>query len=106
MDLWEREVNHGDFNWGLTNFDQLACAFLVIFQCITLEGWVDIMYMLQDAHSWEFASIYFCLLIVLGSFFLLNITLAIVWDAFSAIEADRAENEEVENEELNDGTPT
>jgi hypothetical protein len=95
--FWE-EVNHEAFMWGLTHFDTLACAFLVIFQCLTLEGWVDIMYLLQDAHGNEFAAIYFSLLIVLGSFFLLNITLAIVWEAFSAIEADRALDDQMEAE--------
>ena len=32
-----------------------------------------------------FASVYFVLLIITGGFFLLNIALAVVWDAFSTL---------------------
>lgn len=32
-------------NFGVTNFDNLMFALLVVFQCITLEGWSDIMIM-------------------------------------------------------------
>lgn len=30
-------------NDGVTSFDNIFVAFLTIFQCITLEGWVDVM---------------------------------------------------------------
>lgn len=87
---WEDEVFSETFNWGITRYDQLPAAFLVIFQCVTLEGWVDIMYMLQDADSKILGFAYFLLLIVLGSFFLLNVTLAIVWDSFDRVSANAA----------------
>ena len=38
-------------NSGITNFDNIATAFLTIFQCITLEGWVDVMYWISDTSS-------------------------------------------------------
>lgn len=31
-------------NYGITNFDNIGYAMLTVFQCITLEGWTDIMY--------------------------------------------------------------
>ena len=31
-------------NHDITHFDNIGVAFLSIFQCITMEGWVDIMY--------------------------------------------------------------
>ena len=38
---------------------------IALFQVISLEGWTDIMYYIQDAHSfWDF--IYFVLLIVVS----------------------------------------
>lgn len=38
-----------------------------LFQVISLEGWTDIMYYVQDAHSfWDW--IYFVLLIVVSTF--------------------------------------
>jgi hypothetical protein len=87
---------------GGIHFDHLPGAFLVVFQCMTCEGWTDIMYMLQDAHSDYFASVYFCALILLTSFFLLNVALAVVgntFEALSAIEDQQEEEEEKEKEE-------
>lgn len=34
-------------NYGITSFDNIVWAWVTIFQCITTEGWVDIMYALQ-----------------------------------------------------------
>ena len=34
---------------NVTNFDNILWAFATIFQCITLEGWVDVMYFTQDS---------------------------------------------------------
>lgn len=31
-------------NYGITNFDNIGYSMLTVFQCITLEGWTDIMY--------------------------------------------------------------
>ena len=31
-------------NGGITNFDHFGLATLTVFQCITLEGWTQIMY--------------------------------------------------------------
>lgn len=31
-------------NFGITNFDNILFAILTVFQCITMEGWVEILY--------------------------------------------------------------
>ena len=31
-------------NDGITNFDNIGLAMLTVFQCVTLEGWTDMMY--------------------------------------------------------------
>lgn len=31
-------------NHGITNFDNILFAILTVFQCITMEGWTDILY--------------------------------------------------------------
>lgn len=49
---------------------------------ISLEGWVDIMYYVMDAHSF-FSFIYFILLIVIGSFFMINLCLVVIATQFS-----------------------
>lgn len=49
----------------MMSFDNIAWAWLTIFQCITQEGWTDVMYAMQDAVSpWVF--IYFLALIITG----------------------------------------
>jgi len=72
-----------DLNFGITHFDHLPAAWIVIFQTVTMEGWVDIMYMLQDSYNDWAPPLYFCVLVLFGSFFLLNISLAVVFDSFS-----------------------
>ena len=31
-------------NYGITSFDNIGFAMLTVFQCITMEGWVNVMY--------------------------------------------------------------
>ncbi|KTF85205.1 hypothetical protein cypCar_00024575, partial [Cyprinus carpio] len=31
-------------NFGITNFDNILFAILTVFQCITMEGWTDVLY--------------------------------------------------------------
>jgi hypothetical protein len=83
------QVDIENFNFGITHFDNIGAAMLSVFQCVTLEGWVLVMYMLQDSFNDYFASIFFLLLILFGSFFLLNVTLAIVFNAFEEAETTR-----------------
>jgi hypothetical protein len=88
-----------DFNFGRTNFNQLPIALLVIFQCITMEGWTDIMYTLQDCHEYWFSCIYFVLLFLLGSLFLLNIALAVVSEAFNSLSDEMNEDDEEDEDD-------
>ena len=59
---------------------------LTIFQMITLEGWSTIMYNLMDSNIWWMAIIFCVLLIVIGSFFLLNVILAVLADALNMVK--------------------
>ncbi|VDO02231.1 unnamed protein product [Rodentolepis nana] len=31
-------------NYGITNFDNLAASMLTVFQCVTMEGWTNVLY--------------------------------------------------------------
>ncbi len=31
-------------NYGITSFDNILFAMLTVFQCITMEGWTDVLY--------------------------------------------------------------
>ena len=42
-------------NYGITNFDNFGLAMLTVFQCITMEGWTDMMYYVRTCErktSW------------------------------------------------------
>uniref|UniRef100_A0A672V1F7 Calcium voltage-gated channel subunit alpha1 H n=1 Tax=Strigops habroptila TaxID=2489341 RepID=A0A672V1F7_STRHB len=75
---------------GAINFDNIGYAWIAIFQVITLEGWVDIMYYVMDAHSF-YNFIYFILLIIVGSFFMINLCLVVIATQFS--ETKQRENQ-------------
>lgn len=55
---------------------------MAIFRVITLEGWTGYMYNYLDSSGF-IACIYFPILVVMGSFFFLNLFLAVITDTFS-----------------------
>ena len=83
---------------GITSFDNIGLAMLTTFQCVTMEGWTPIMYwvsqkstscdnmmlmllnLLQtnDALGSAFNWVFFIPLIVIGSFFMLNLVLGVL----------------------------
>eukprot|EP00095_Tigriopus_kingsejongensis_P007143 maker-scaffold300_size216557-snap-gene-0.14 protein:Tk07143 transcript:maker-scaffold300_size216557-snap-gene-0.14-mRNA-1 annotation:"voltage-dependent t-type calcium channel subunit alpha-1g" len=81
---------------GAISFDNIGLAWVAIFLVISLEGWTDVMYFVQDAHSfWNW--VYFVMLIVvsligyfgnhsefkIGSFFMINLCLVVIATQFS-----------------------
>uniref|UniRef100_A0A8C9QSB0 Voltage-dependent L-type calcium channel subunit alpha n=1 Tax=Spermophilus dauricus TaxID=99837 RepID=A0A8C9QSB0_SPEDA len=68
---------------GITNFDNFAFAMLTVFQCITMEGWTDVLYWVNDAVGRDWPWIYFVTLIIIGSFFVLNLVLGVLSGEFS-----------------------
>jgi hypothetical protein len=78
--------------YGVTNFDNIAYSLLAVFQCVTLEGWSDIMIMFQQAF-FSGSFIIFIPVVFIGAFFLINLLLAVINSAFnniSAIEKEKA----------------
>nr|XP_023397659.1 voltage-dependent N-type calcium channel subunit alpha-1B [Loxodonta africana] len=78
-------------NFGITNFDNILFAVLTVFQCITMEGWTDILYNTNDAAGNTWNWLYFIPLIIIGSFFMLNLVLGVLSGEF-AKERERVEN--------------
>ncbi|CAF2035689.1 unnamed protein product [Rotaria magnacalcarata] len=77
-----------DIGWegpwfGIINFDNFGLAMLTVFQCITMEGWTSILYRMNDAIGREWAWIYFVSLIIIGSFFVMNLVLGVLSGEFS-----------------------
>uniref|UniRef100_A0A4W5NNR5 Voltage-dependent L-type calcium channel subunit alpha n=1 Tax=Hucho hucho TaxID=62062 RepID=A0A4W5NNR5_9TELE len=70
-------------NGGITNFDNIFFAMLTVFQCITMEGWTDVLYWMNDAIGFEIPWVYFVSLVIFGSFFVLNLVLGVLSGEFS-----------------------
>ncbi|KAL5108348.1 Voltage-dependent calcium channel type A subunit alpha-1 [Taenia crassiceps] len=77
-------------NFGITSFDNIGYSMLTVFQCITMEGWTDIMSSTDFAFGNRFNFYYFLTLIVIGSFFMLNLVLGVLSGEF-AKERERVE---------------
>jgi len=75
-----------ELNYGVTNFDNLGYAFITIFQCITMEGWTSVMYIYQDVANQAFVTLYFMSCVVICSFFLLNLTIAVMLMQYDELE--------------------
>ncbi|XP_076859258.1 calcium channel, voltage-dependent, L type, alpha 1D subunit, a isoform X2 [Brachyhypopomus gauderio] len=70
-------------NNGITNFDNFFFAMLTVFQCITMEGWTNVLYWMNDAMGMELPWLYFVTLVIFGSFFVLNLVLGVLSGEFS-----------------------
>lgn len=95
-------------NYGVTNFDNILSSFLQVFQCVTVEGWTDIMFMMAKAFS-IFVIVYFIALVFIGSFFLVNLTLAVIKLKFTQSQEKKSganpdEDESSEEEEKQEPT--
>mgnify|MGYP001127747482 CR=1 FL=1 len=87
-------------NNDVTNFDNIFWALLNVFQCITLEGWSEIMVMYQIVYS-PFTIFFFVPMVFIGAFFLLNLTLAVIQSSYSQTKGDqKAEKERLKQEQF------
>ena len=70
--------------YGIPGFDNVAHGFLTIFQILTLESWVYLMYNYSDGGDGAISVIFFVLVVLIGAFFTMNLVLAIIVDQFAA----------------------
>ncbi|XP_076801184.1 voltage-dependent L-type calcium channel subunit alpha-1D-like isoform X4 [Clavelina lepadiformis] len=68
---------------GIINFDTFYFSVITVFQCITMEGWTDVLYDVNDAVGSSLPWIYFVSLIIIGSFFVMNLILGVLSGEFS-----------------------
>jgi hypothetical protein len=85
------EAKIPELDWGYTNFDNLASSSMSILQIMTLEGWNKMMYNYYDSWNPVFVSLYFSCVVLLGSFFVLNLLLAAIYSSFSKVKASEEE---------------
>jgi hypothetical protein len=86
---------HDPEHWG-----SLGAALLTLFQMVTLEGWVDVMETAMEVHSWSW--IYFVSFVLIGTFVMLNLFIAVVINNLDASKAEKLEQlgEQTAREEI------
>merc|ERR1719495_2027490 len=77
--------------WGITSFDNIQQSILTVFQCITLEGWTDILYWVHDSKGAPWQFLYFFSMVIIGSFFVMNLILGVLSGEFSK-EREKAQS--------------
>ena len=75
----------------------MGIGILSIFRVVTLEGWSFFMYNFMDSMG-VLSSLYFPLIVLLGSFFLLNLFLAVIMETFSEMTEIQKQIEKAKNE--------
>ena len=78
--------------WGMVSFDSLPQAVLTLFVCVSEETWSNICYMLMDSFDVT-AAYYFIVVLVLGAFFIVNVSIVLItitFEASSAFQAQKA----------------
>ncbi|XP_037647228.1 sodium channel, voltage gated, type VIII, alpha subunit b isoform X6 [Sebastes umbrosus] len=83
-------------NYGYTSFDSFGWAFLTLFRLMTQDFWEN-LYMLTLRAAGKTYMIFFVLVIFVGSFYLVNLILAVVAMAYE--EQNQATIEEAERKE-------
>ncbi|KAM3175293.1 hypothetical protein ACTXT7_008794 [Hymenolepis weldensis] len=79
---------------GLINFDNFLYAMLTVFTCVTMEGWTSVAYYITAAEGSGWPWAYFVSLILLGSFFVMNLVLGVLSGEFTK-EKDKTDRKEM-----------
>jgi hypothetical protein len=69
-------------NFGVTNFDTLGSSYLTIFQCTTLEGWSNIMEMIEDGYNVYLAAGMFISCLIICTYLMHNLTIAVMLEKY------------------------
>ena len=70
-----------------THWRSLGISLLTLFRVVTLEDWTDVMYKAMELHS--FAWMYFVSFVVLGTFVVVNLFIAVVINNLDEAKAER-----------------
>ena len=70
-----------------THWRTLGIALLSLFRIVTLEDWTDIMYAALDHYWWAWA--YFVSFVVVGTFVVINLFIAVVINSLDEAKQDR-----------------
>ena len=70
-----------------THWSSLGISLLTLFRIVTLEDWTDVMYTAMELHP--FAWIYFVSFVVVGTFVIINLFIAVVINNLDAAKQER-----------------
>ena len=79
--------------YSTISFDSFPNAMMTVFMCITGEGWTEVMYMTMHGYH-PAACIYFVLLTLFGTFYIVNLFLAVLWETYSSLPKDLTPEEQ------------
>ncbi len=87
------ELQLREWDVPISNFDNVLSSFLTLFEIATLEGWVEVMHNTMDApkqpglqpvrDNSPYASLFFVIFIAVGTFFVMNLVIAVYIDSFN-----------------------
>ena len=77
------DIPHGDFLTRYCNFDTFGYSMLTLFRCLTGEDWNKIMLEIVDGNNKPSAYAFFSSFMILGSFMMLNLCVAVILEAFA-----------------------
>ena len=90
-------INPDEAGAGYISYDNFSMSLLTLFQTLTNEGWVDVMYLFEASDKWA-SRLYHVLWVFMGAFFVMQLALAVLSDSF--VQAQEAEKTEKEREAL------
>ena len=70
----------------IMSFDSVPDALPIVFQVITLESWQELMHITQDT-SGKYSAIFFIVAVILGSYFLVQLFVAILKENFDVADS-------------------
>ena len=88
--IWKNDTftYNEPMNYGITQFDNLGFALISLFQISTLEGWVDIMYLVQDGYFHLLAFWIFFIIMLICGVLMIGLVLAVISSVYK-IESER-----------------
>jgi hypothetical protein len=72
--------------YGVSSFDNIGKALMTILMMVTTDNWEIYTISLMDADTPIIGGIFSCVVIIFGSYFLLNLVLAVIISAFIKME--------------------
>lgn len=70
-----------------THWNTLGISLITLFRIVTLEDWTDVMYAAMEHHWWAWA--YFVSFVVVGTFVVINLFIAVVLNNLDEAKAER-----------------